>query len=108
MLGYFSLTRISKMPNLGVSFGDKILHFGAYLAMTLVWFNYFRNRNSSKSRSIQYSVIISVVFGMVIEALQGATSSRQTDFYDILANCAGALVAALLLWYLPSKQVKKY
>lgn len=60
-------------------------------------------------KSIVLAVVISVVFGMIIEFLQGAlTASREADFNDIIANNLGVLAAALFVWFMPVKDVKKY
>ncbi len=109
-LTYLSLVNLGKMPNMGVSFSDKIYHFIAYALMTLVWFNYLSTlKNLNKKKQILLAVVISVVFGMVIELLQGAlTATREADFNDIIANNLGVLVATLFLWFMPVKDVKKY
>lgn len=110
LLGFLSLIRLNDLPDFEITFGDKIFHFGAYVVMTLVWYNYFKVRDkSSKTKQIIIAGIIAAVFGTIIELLQGAlTVSREADIYDILANSAGVLVAALFLWFAPIKDVKKY
>lgn len=101
---------MSDVPDLGISFADKIFHFGAYGMMTVLWFNYFSNLDmTTKVESIIIAVIIAVIFGMIIEILQGLiTTSRQADFNDVIANNAGIIISALVLWFLPNKDVKKY
>jgi len=110
LLTIFSLARLNNVPNIGVSFGDKLFHFGAYAVMTWVWFNYINTKKTIKRRkSILISATIAILFGMIIEALQGAlTVTRQADINDIIANSIGVLIAVLFLWLLPSKDVKKY
>lgn len=104
-----SLATVSDVPDLGISFADKIFHFGAYGVMTFVWFNYFSTlRMTTKTESIIIAVIIAVILGMIIELLQGTiTESRQADFNDVIANNVGILISALILWFLPTKDVKK-
>jgi VanZ family protein len=98
------------VPDLGISFADKVFHFGAYAVMTFIWFNYFSSlKMTTKTESIIIAVIIAVIFGMIIELLQGTiTESRQADFNDVIANNVGILISALILWFLPTKDVKKY
>lgn len=105
-----SLATIDDLPDLGISFADKIFHFGAYAVMTVVWFYYFYTlKMTTKAESIIIAVIIAVILGMIIEILQGTmTESRQADFNDVIANNAGILITALLLWFLPTDKVKKY
>ena len=109
-LTFLSLANLSKMPSIGVSFSDKVFHFMAYAVMTLVWFNYWRTlKNLTKVKQILLAVVISAVFGMIIELLQGAlTATREADLNDIIANNLGVLVAALIIWWIPLKDVKKY
>jgi len=84
------------MPDVGVSFGDKLFHLGAYEKRT-------------KQKAILVAAIIAALFGMIIEALQGGlTATREADINDIVANNVGVLLAALFIWFLPSKDVKKY
>ena len=51
---------------------------------------------------IKYSlliVVIAIVFGIIIEILQGVlTKTRQADFYDVVANSLGAIVGCLALF----------
>jgi len=105
-----SLATVSDVPDLGISFADKIFHFGAYAMMTFIWFNFFSSlKMTTKTESIIIAVIIAVILGMVIELLQGTiTESRQADFNDVIANNVGILISALILWFLPTKDVKKY
>ncbi len=110
LLATASLVRLNNMPDIGVSFGDKLFHFGAYVVMTLVWFNFFGiKKNIRKKKAIFIAVIIASLFGMIIEVLQSAlTVSRDGDINDVVANNIGVLIAALFLWFLPIKDVKKY
>jgi len=110
ILTFLSLVRLGNMPDIGVTFSDKVYHFIAYALMVLVWFNYVSTRKSfNKTKQILLAIVISVVFGMIIELLQGAlTATREADLNDIVANNLGALTTALFLWLMPSKDVKKY
>lgn len=52
--------------------------------------------------------VISVVFGIVVEVLQGTvTSYRSLDVYDMLANTFGALLATGVLVINNFKRIKK-
>ncbi|MBT8304941.1 MAG: VanZ family protein [Bacteroidia bacterium] len=108
-IGIASLVNLQDLPDIGISFIDKIFHFTAYAIMTILWFNYLSTRKDNNIHSIIWAVIISGVFGMIIEALQEAlTANRQADVNDILANNAGILVTAFFLWFFYNKRVKKY
>lgn len=78
---------------------DKMLHGVAYFILTLLWLFYYLMKKSEipdyKWGFFNISVLV-IVFGMLIEVLQGAlTSYRQPDWADILANSIGVLIAFL-------------
>ena len=97
------------LPDKVVDDGDKIFHFLAYFALTLLWYNTFiRLFNWSFFKTILVVFISSVLFGIVIEYLQGVlTSFRTPDIKDILANTLGVLVAVLLTKFVFKAEVKK-
>lgn len=72
--------------------GDKLIHFGAYLVLT-VWFG------GLYGRPLNYVVIAAVLIalGLVLDMLQGMMPTRQFDLLDVLANSAGALVGFVAL-----------
>ncbi len=93
-----SLIKLKNVPDMGVDYGDKIFHFLAYSVLTLFWFSafvyYFKLK---KSKAIVYAAILSVVFGILIEVLQGTfTVYRSLDVYDIVANTSGVILVVLV------------
>ncbi len=107
-LATVSLIKLNNIPDIGVSFGDKIFHFCAYFVLTLLWFYTFLFSFKYKSRkAMLLAVILSVLFGTIIEVLQGSvTASRSLDIYDAVANSLGALLASTVLWFKSSLHVK--
>jgi VanZ family protein len=103
-----SLIRLDDLPDLEISFGDKIYHFGAYGILTALWFFTFMLKFNYKiKRALFLSVISAVFFGIILEVLQGSlTQHRAFDFYDALANTIGALLASLVLWATKSFYIK--
>jgi VanZ family protein len=67
------------------------VHFSSYFLLT-IWFCglYDKRRN--------YIVIAAVLIGLgaLLDLLQGATSTRHFDIYDILANTIGVLLGFVL------------
>lgn len=98
-LAVVSLITISNLPDAGISFADKIFHFIVYGVLTYLWVNtFFFKFKWSKVKAITYASVLSVVFGIIIEVLQGSvTTSRFMDVYDALANTLGVLVMVLVL-----------
>lgn len=103
-----SLVKINNVPDIGISFGDKIFHFLAYFVLTLLWFYTFLYFFKFKSKkAIFFAAILSVLFGMIIEVLQeNMTASRSLDVYDAVANTLGALLASTVLWFKSSLHIK--
>ncbi|MDO5974642.1 VanZ family protein [Flavivirga jejuensis] len=107
-LGTASLIKLNNVPDLGISFGDKVFHFIAYFVLTILWFYTFSYTfKLKKRRALFFAVIFSVFFGIVIEVLQESmTVSRALDVYDAVANTLGALLASLVLSFKSSLHVK--
>ena len=103
------LIPLKKLPDIGVSFADKIFHSLTYVILAFLWFySLVFHFKTSKIKSIIYASIISIFFGIIIEILQGTlTKTRQADFLDILANSLGVLLVALLLLLKNRNTVKK-
>ena len=98
IVAILSLTAIPKI-NLGLEIksGDKFLHVLAYFTLSTVWLLALRNKlNNLSSRLL---LIFSLVFyGIVLELLQGGiTNYRTRDFFDVVANTIGILLAVLLI-----------
>lgn len=97
VIAYLSLIQLGKISISNFSPTDKMMHLGAYFVMGFLWFFYYLFKNSSERLKIRgffnISVII-ILFGMLIEVLQGAlTDYREPDWADILANSIGVLLA---------------
>jgi VanZ family protein len=101
--------KLNKMPDVGVSFGDKIFHLLAYLLLTFLWVNtFFLLVKTKKDIVLPYIALFCVVFGIVIEVLQATiTAYRSADVFDVVANTAGVLLAVLILSVQKIVHIKK-
>lgn len=99
VLATVSLIKINNLPDAGISFADKIFHFLAYSVLAFLWFNtFFFTFKLKKIKAIIYAATLSIIFGIIIEVLQGSiTIYRQTDVYDAVANTFGVLITVLIL-----------
>ncbi|MEP3838280.1 MAG: VanZ family protein [Algibacter sp.] len=90
-----------RLPDVNISFGDKIFHFLAYSLFAILWFYALCfTFNLKIKKALLYAFIFAVSFGIVIEVLQDTmTASRALDVYDALANTLGALIASTVLWF---------
>jgi VanZ family protein len=95
-IGVLSLAHLTKVPELNTGFDDKIAHFVLYAGLCLFWFMSFHILKSKSS--LLLASLLSIVFGAVIEILQGVVSIYRTaDVFDIVANCLGILTMALII-----------
>ncbi|MCG9971543.1 VanZ family protein [Christiangramia crocea] len=97
---YFSLIVMDfKISMAGFDPTDKMLHAGAYLFLAFLWNLFFVFKNSSFKRytsNLLWVAFACFIFGMLIEVLQGTlTSYRTPDWWDILANSTGVILAVL-------------
>ena len=81
------------------SFGDKIFHSLSYFVLTVLWYyTFYYNLKFNKGKALIYAVVISIIFGIVIEVLQGTvTTYRSSDIIDVFANSFGAILAAVVI-----------
>lgn len=107
-LATVSLIRLNNLPDVGVSFGDKIFHFLAYALLTTLCFTtLFLTFSMEKKRAMLVAVVFAIVFGIIIEVLQDTmTDFRALDVYDVLANSLGALLASVILFFKNRLHVK--
>ena len=109
VLATVCLITIKKLPEIGVSFGDKIFHFLAYTVLAFLWFNIFLNTFKLKKRqALIYAAFFSIVFGIIIEVLQGTlTTSRSFDVYDVMANTMGVFLTVIIVFVKNLITIKK-
>ncbi len=77
---------------------DKIVHVIMYLGVSSVfWFEWFmshRGRSPRVRRGMLFCLLLPVLMGGLIEIGQSVlTSYRGGDWYDVLANCIGVMLA---------------
>jgi len=105
IIAILSLSDISNFDlGLNIKKSDKYLHTLAYFTLTLVW--YFALQEKIKNLRFKFFVIAALIFyGIILEALQGGiTNYRTADFFDVIANIVGIIIAAAIFkkimnWY---------
>ena len=103
-IGVLSLV---KMPSDGIPLAssDKFLHAIAYFFLMLGWLYSF-SRKEDFYKKVKYIILGCLIYGIVLEALQGAFTSYRTGSYlDILANSLG-IVLAVLVFHLFEKKIR--
>ena len=100
VLLYFSLVDISGvLPDTNIKFQDKILHFLAYLVLSVLW-GYYTILLKTKN-AIIYSFLATLIFGVILELVQEVVNPlRDYDILDLLANCIGIMFGTVVvIWY---------
>jgi len=80
---------------------DKVIHFCIYGLMGALWVRVFLSKRGRgfgyrERRIIFKAVVISFLYGLLIEFVQGFLPAREASFFDALANGAGAFAGASL------------
>ena len=74
---------------------DKLLHFGCYFILTVLW-AYGLVKIKTK-RPISKSLIVTILVGIIMEVCQYLFfEGRVFEFLDIIANISGSLIGALV------------
>lgn len=77
---------------------DKWLHGLGYALLTATLAYAFEDSRSSRRNQLVLAVCIAVVFGGIMELVQGPTPQRTMSGLDALANTIGACLVAVLWW----------
>ena len=105
-LGILSLVSNDKIPYFGTNYEDKVYHLVAYALLTFLWYKVFAAFNIKNSIFIAF--IISIIYGIIIEVLQGQlTDARDSSIFDIFANVIGVAIVTLILTFRMKTITKK-
>lgn len=98
LIAFLSLITFSDLPSIGVSGADKYVHVTFHFVFIVLWGLYVSSQqNGIRISNVVRLVIISVLYGIVIEILQETlTTTRHADIFDVLANFIGALLGLLV------------
>lgn len=108
VVAYFCLVPSSDIPSVSIPHLDKLAHSFFHFVFTILWFLFFKKqvKKRNQTKLLVGSVIFSLFFVIVIEVLQvRLTTTRNGDFFDVLANLSGAILA--FVFVLIVKQIKK-
>lgn len=90
---------LSPMPEqASIAYADKVFHVGAYIAFYLLAWRAF------PGPALQWRLHVPLlIFGVVIEVLQGLTAYRSMEALDLLADATGLGLGCLLLSLWPGR-----
>ncbi len=104
---YVCLMKSSDVPSIKIVGIDKIVHILLHLFFTFFWGITLvkSGKWDSFSKVMYVSFLLSLVFGLLIEFIQGYfTTSRSADITDVLANTFGSLFAIAILYQYKEKK----
>ena len=79
-----------------ISVSDKLYHLIAYFLLMLSWLYVFCKKETFQ-KNVKYVILGCIIFGIIIEILQGViTSYRTASYLDIVANTIGVLLAVVI------------
>ncbi len=103
-----SISDISSLPKLQISYEDKLYHFVAYFVLNSIWLIALLKKNGYQLKNILLIPFSIVVFGIIIEIIQGSlTDSRAFDIFDILANSIAVVVSFFCFMLVKKSFLKK-
>lgn len=77
---------------------DKYVHFIFYFVFSLLWFLCL-DKGSRRGRLRLIIFSVAVVYGLVMEVLQGVIATgRSADLADAAVNTMGSATAILIVW----------
>jgi VanZ family protein len=105
LIAFLCLISFRDLPSISVKSADKYVHALFYFVLIMLWgFYSMLKQNEISIPKILRFVFLSVLYGILIEILQGTlTKTRHADAFDVLANSTGAIIA-LLVFVLIKKQ----
>ena len=98
IIAIISLISAANLPSHNFNISDKLLHAFAYFALIWSWLLVFRSRHNIKTKLLIF--ICLVVFGIILELLQGSMMlNRSADWKDVVANSIGLLAGLVSFKY---------
>ena len=101
------------MPDMSIFklFTDKIAHLSVFLLLSfflMIALKKQRTFNKLNEQFIKYAIIISALYGILLELIQGTIfATRTTDVFDLIANLGGCFLAIVLFRLVYGKEILK-
>ena len=89
-----------ELPETDFEFSDKLLHLIVYLILFFLFFYSLNNQNKNiklKEHALLFSLLFTMIYGASDEIHQYFVPNRDSDFFDWLADAAGAFLGLLIL-----------
>ncbi|WP_350292782.1 VanZ family protein [uncultured Croceitalea sp.] len=101
LLSLFSFSGFDNTIGIAIPHMDKITHFTFYTVFVVLGYFFLKERGKGafkSQESLLKIIFAAIIYGIFIEALQYAMPfGRAAEFFDVLANSAGAIFGGLLI-----------
>jgi len=101
-----TLTPGEYVPSYSLFSYDKLGHAGIFCIQAVLLIATFTIYGRNSTSSIISGMVISIVYGFIIEGIQGLIPGRSMDMYDALANIAGSFFAPVVFYVLKKLTLK--
>jgi VanZ family protein len=109
LIAVLCLVSFNQLPSIGIGGADKFGHITFHFGFTILWFLYLKEASTDLKKPLLKIFAASFLYGIAIEmAQQLFTATRKADFYDVLANTSGAILAVAILGLLDRHKKRKY
>jgi VanZ family protein len=103
----FSATPSTDLPKVGIPFADKAFHAVEFFVLGVLLIRAFDKSDFkvSLAKLVILAIIIALCYGAFDELYQRTRPDRSCDFFDFLADSAGALIGISI--YMADKKDKR-
>ncbi|MBS1518468.1 MAG: VanZ family protein [Bacteroidetes bacterium] len=98
----------NKLPKVDFEFSDKIVHTIIYFILYILFFYSLKYQTKSvklQRFSFEFAFLFTVLYGVTDEFHQYFVPNRSCEFYDLLADAAGAAIGLLSVKYFLNKRI---
>ncbi len=94
-----TLTPGSAVPSYKIFTFDKLGHVTIFLVLAYLFVSGLHENNPEKyKRSISIGIVLTVLYGALIEYGQGYIPDRGMEMGDMIANCSGSILGISLFY----------
>lgn len=93
-----TLTPGKSVPDLKIFTYDKLGHLGIFLIQAYFFVSGLYLDKKSVTKSILWGLLLTVIYGAIIEIGQGYVPDRAMDWQDLVANCTGSVLGIAIFY----------
>lgn len=94
---FFSVLPVHEGLFFRINYFDKAMHFFEFAVLAFILSRTFRRVGVEPRAAVAFTLILTLLYGILLELVQDLIPGRTPSFGDVLANLSGA-AAGLYLW----------